>query len=59
LDNSHDYVTAIKAISASEAVINKMLILPERVHLKRFYHELQEEVLIGLSDSEYANDELS
>jgi hypothetical protein len=36
-----------------------MLILLGRVHLERFYHELQEEVLIGLSDSRYANDELS
>jgi DDE superfamily endonuclease len=58
-DNSRDYVTAIEAISAGGAVIDEMLILPGRVHLERFYHELQGEVLIGLSDSGYANDELS
>jgi hypothetical protein len=58
-NNSHDYVTAIEAISAGGAVIDEVLILPGRVHLERFYHELQGEVLVGLSDSGYANDELS
>jgi DDE superfamily endonuclease len=36
-----------------------MLILPRKVHLERFYRELQEEVLVGLLETGYANDELS
>jgi DDE superfamily endonuclease len=36
-----------------------MLILPGKVHLERFYHDLQEDVLVGLSESGYSNDELA
>ena len=36
-----------------------MLILLERVHLERFYYELQEKTLIDLSDTGYLNDELA
>jgi hypothetical protein len=58
-DNSRDYVTAVEAISAGGAVIDEMLILPGKVHLERFYYDLQGEVLVGLSDTGYSNDELS
>jgi hypothetical protein len=57
-DNYCDYVTAIEAISAGGAVINKMLILSRKVHLERFYYKLQKEVLVGLSETGYANDKL-
>ena len=36
-----------------------MLILPGKVHLERFYYELQEEVLVGLLETGYSNDEFS
>ena len=49
----------MEVISANGAVINEMLILSRRVHLKRFYHELQEETLVGLLDTGYSNDELA
>ena len=36
-----------------------MFILSEKVHLERFYRDLKNEVLMNLSDTEYANDELT
>ena len=36
-----------------------MLILPGKVHLERFYRDLKDEILVGLSDTGYANDELT
>ena len=36
-----------------------MLILLERVHLERFYHDLQEETLIDLLDIEYLNNKFT
>jgi hypothetical protein len=36
-----------------------MLILPGKVHLERFYHDLQRDVLVGISESGYSNDELA
>ena len=49
----------MEAISADETVINEMLILLRKIYLERFYHELQEETLIDLSNTEYSNDELT
>jgi hypothetical protein len=36
-----------------------MLILTGKVHLARFYEDLQGNIMIGLSESGYTNDELS
>ena len=58
-DNNRDYVTVIEAINAGGAVIDEILILSGKVHLERFYRELQGEVLVGLSETGYVNDELS
>jgi hypothetical protein len=59
LDNNRDYVTAVEAISADGAVIKLMLILTRKVHLARFYEDLQGDIMISLSESGYTNDELS
>jgi DDE superfamily endonuclease/Tc5 transposase DNA-binding domain len=58
-DNNRDYVTAVEAISAGGAVIEPMLILTGKVHLARFYEDLRGDIMIGLSESGYTNDELS
>jgi DDE superfamily endonuclease len=36
-----------------------MLILPGKVHLERFYRDIDGDVLVGLSETGYTNDELS
>jgi Tc5 transposase DNA-binding domain len=58
-DNCRKYVTAVEAISTGKAVIEEMLILPGKVHLEHFYRELQGEILVGLSETGYSNDELT
>jgi hypothetical protein len=58
-DGDRELITSIKAVSASGAVIKLILILPGKVYLERFYHDLQKDVLVGLSESGYSNDELA
>jgi DDE superfamily endonuclease len=58
-DNNRELVTSIEAISAGGIVIEEMLILPGKIHMERFYRDLQGEVLVGLSESGYSNDELA
>jgi hypothetical protein len=58
-DNSRDLVTSVEAVSAAGNVIEEMLILPGKTHLERFYTDLGDNVLVGLSESGYTNDELS
>jgi hypothetical protein len=52
-------VTSVEAISAGGVTIELMLILPGKLHLERFYQDIPEEVLIGLSESGYSNGELA
>jgi hypothetical protein len=49
----------VEAVSAGGVTIDQMLILPGKVHLERFYRDIDRDVLIGLSESGYTNDELS
>ena len=49
----------IETVNATRAVIESMFILSRKVHLERFYRDLKNEVLVGLSDTEYVNDELT
>jgi hypothetical protein len=49
----------VEAVSAGGIAIDQMLILPSKVHLERFYRDINRDVLIGLSKSGYTNDELS
>jgi DDE superfamily endonuclease len=58
LDNNRDYVTTIEAISASGAIIEPILILTRKIHLARFYEDLQGDIMISLSESRYTNNEL-
>ena len=58
-DNNREYVTSIEAVSAGGAFIEPMLILTGKVHLERFYRDLQGQVLVGLSETGYSNDELA
>jgi Tc5 transposase DNA-binding domain len=58
-DNSRDLVTSVEAVSAGGAIIKEMLILPGKTHLERFYTDLGDNVLVGLSETRYTNDELS
>ena len=58
-DNNREYVTSIEAVSAGGIVLEPMLILTGKVHLERFYRDLQGQMLVGLSDTGYSNDELA
>jgi DDE superfamily endonuclease len=58
-DNNRQYVIAVEAVSAAGIAIEPMLILPGKLHLERFYQDLGDDILVGLSDTGYANDELT
>ena len=58
-NNNHEYVIVIKTVSTIKVVIKLMFILSEKIHLKRFYRDLKNKILIDLSDTEYVNNELS
>jgi hypothetical protein len=58
-DGTRDLITSVEAVSAGGAVINEMLIIPAKRHLARWYDDLGADVLVGVSDSGYTNDELS
>jgi hypothetical protein len=49
----------VEAVSVGGAVIEEMLILLGKNHLERWYEDLGDDVLIGVSDTGYTNDELS
>jgi DDE superfamily endonuclease len=48
----------VEAVSAGGAVIKEMLILPAKCHLERWYEDLGDDVLVGISESGYINNEL-
>jgi len=48
----------VEAVSAGGAVIEEMLILPAKVHLERWYEDLGDDVLVGVSDSGYRGSNL-
>jgi DDE superfamily endonuclease/Tc5 transposase DNA-binding domain len=52
-------ITSVEAISAGGAVINEMLIIPGKRYLEGWYPDLDDNVLVGVSDTGYTNDELS
>jgi hypothetical protein len=56
-DGTRTLVTSVEAVSAGGAVIVEMLILPGKTHMERWYENLGDDVLVGVSDS--GNDELS
>jgi hypothetical protein len=58
-DGTRTLVTSIEAVSVGGAVIEEMLILLGKTHMERWYEDLGDDVLVGVSDSGYTNDELS
>jgi Tc5 transposase DNA-binding domain len=52
-------ITSVEAVSAGGAVIDEMLIIPGKTHLEAWYPDLDDNVLVGVSDTGYTNDELS
>jgi hypothetical protein len=58
-DNSRELITSVEAVSARGVVIELMLILPGKAHLERFYQDLGDDVLVGISDTAYINNELA
>jgi hypothetical protein len=58
-DNSRELITLVEAVSARGTIIKLMFILPGKTHLERFYQDLDDDVLLDLSDTVYINDELA
>lgn len=57
---SRELVTCIEAVSADGRLIPPMLIIAGKNHMEQWYpDELNEETLIGVSETGYSNDELS
>jgi len=57
-DGTRTLITSVEAVSAGGAVIEEMLILPAKVHLERWYEDLGDDVLVGVSDSGYRGSNL-
>ncbi len=58
-DNNREFVTSVKAVSAGETAIQLMLILSAQIYQEHFYFDLENDILVGVSDTGYINDELS
>jgi len=59
VDGVRTLVTSVEAVSAGGAVIEEMLIVPGKTHMESWYKDLGDDVLVGVSDTGYTNDELS
>ena len=57
LNNNRKYVIVIKTVSIVKVVIKSIYILQDKIHLKRFYRDLKNKILIDLSETEYLNNE--
>jgi hypothetical protein len=49
----------VETVSARGAIIKLMLILLEKAHLERFYQDLGDNVLVGISNTAYINNKLT
>jgi hypothetical protein len=49
----------VEAVSAKRVAIKKILILLEQTYLERYYNDLGDNVLIGLSDTGYSNNKVT
>jgi len=58
-DGTRTLITSVEAVSAGGAVIEEMLIVPGKTHMEPWYENLDDDVLVGVSDTGYTNDELS
>jgi hypothetical protein len=52
-------ITLVEAVSVRGAVIDEILIILGKRHLESWYPDLDDNVLISVSDISYTNDELS
>jgi Tc5 transposase DNA-binding domain len=59
IDGTRTLITSVEAVSAGGAVINKMLIILGKRHLEGWYLDLDDNILVGVSDTGYINDKLS
>jgi hypothetical protein len=48
----------VEAVSARGAIIKEMLIIPVKTYLVRWYNDLRDDVLVGVSNTGYTNDKL-
>ena len=51
-------MTSVKTVNAAEDTIESILILTDKIHLKYFYCDLHNDILVDLSDTEYLNNDL-
>jgi len=58
-DGTRTLITSVEAVSAGGAVIKEMLIVLGKAHMQSWYQDLRDDVLVGVSDTGYTNDELS
>jgi hypothetical protein len=49
----------VEIVNARGVIIKLMLILLEKAHLERFYQDLGDNVLVGISNTAYINNELT
>lgn len=54
-----ELVIFIKAVSVEEIAIQPMLILSAKMHLKRYFSDLKDNILLRVSETGYNNDELA
>jgi hypothetical protein len=52
-------ITLVEAVTVGGVVIDEMLIIPGKRHLESWYPDLDDNVLVSVSDTGYTNDELS
>jgi hypothetical protein len=58
-DGTRTLIILIEVVSVRGAVINEMLIILRKWHLESWYPDLDNNVLISVSNTGYTNDELS
>jgi hypothetical protein len=57
-DGTRTLITSVEVVSVEGAIINEMLFIPGKRHLESWYPDLDDNVLISVSDTSYTNDEL-
>lgn len=56
---NRDYITAVEAVSGIGNSIASMLILKGSLFMEKWYQGLEDDVLVGLSETGYINDQLA
>jgi hypothetical protein len=58
-NNSQEVIMLVEVVSARGVVIKLMLILLRKAYLERFYQDLDDNVLISISNTIYINNKLA